>query len=749
MSERATFSPFWHRVRALKPRLRPHVQITRQHYRGRRWHVVHDPASNQFYRLNPIAHEFVGMLDGQRDVETAWKAALQKFGDSAPTQNEVIQLLTQLYSSNLLSGDVPPETEQLLRRGRERLKKKVQQQAIGIMYFKVRLFNPDRILTALEPIFRPLINRWGFLFWAAFVVFSFSRLLPHWGELSGTSFSQLTQDPEMWAWLAAVWILLKAIHESGHGLICKRFGGQVPEFGAMLLVLFPSPYVDASATWAFSNKWQRAAVGAGGMIFELFCAAVASWIWIGAKDPFVKQLSYNAMLTASISTVFFNANPLMRFDGYYILADILETPNLAQRSNQYLKHLIQKYIYRLENPSAILPSTLPGEQAILFAYGLAALAYRVFLFITITLFVMTQLFAIGLVLAIWTAAAWFIIPIGAFIHWLASSPALSEHRARTIGISLLLAAIGLFAVGVVPAPDRRRAYGVLDSEGRTGIFIGSNGFVTAVHKRPGDRVVKGEPVLSMESPELLQERRRILAMIQESAADEGRSLKDGQPGAVRISRDRITVLRRNIVELDRRIDDLVVRSPIDGVIVSADPARLLGAYGKRGDVVCEVVDPGRIRVAAVVGQFDADWLFDHSRNLGGGAAGVDGGGVGATPAALKVELRRVARPHDPPIQAAPGGVRILEGGRQELPSPALGHAGGGKVETDPHDRSGTVGKNPVFTVYVTPAISAEEAATWLAAPGERVKLRFTLDRKPLLVQWLDRLNKAIQGRVNV
>src|SRR3954471_20466114 len=106
-ADRPTFSPFWHRVRAMKPRLRPHVQITRQHYRGQRWHVVHDPSSNQFYRLNPVAHEFVGLLDGRREVEAVWQASLQKYGDSALTQNEVIQLLSQLFSSNLLSADVP------------------------------------------------------------------------------------------------------------------------------------------------------------------------------------------------------------------------------------------------------------------------------------------------------------------------------------------------------------------------------------------------------------------------------------------------------------------------------------------------------------------------------------------------------------------------------------------------------------------------------------------------------------------
>src|SRR5690606_28077983 len=137
MNERPTFSPMWHRVRAMRPRLRPHVQITRQRYRGRRWHVVHDPASNQFYRLSPIAHEFVGLLDGRRTVEEVWHIALAKHGDLAPTQPEVVELLGQLYNSNLLAVDATPEVEQLLKRGRERVKRRMMQQAIGIMYFRI------------------------------------------------------------------------------------------------------------------------------------------------------------------------------------------------------------------------------------------------------------------------------------------------------------------------------------------------------------------------------------------------------------------------------------------------------------------------------------------------------------------------------------------------------------------------------------------------------------------------------------
>ncbi len=298
--ERPTFSPLWHRVRTLKPRLRPHVQITRQHYRGRRWHIAHDPASNQFYRLSPVGYEFVGLLDGHRSVEEVWEVSLGNHGDSAPTQQEVIELLSQMYGSNLLAIDGSPETEQLLSRGRDRTKRRIAQQAIGIMYFKLRLFNPDRYLSWLEPIMRPLLNKWGFLIWAAWVTFGLVKIIPHWDELR-TAF-QTAMAPANLLWLSVIFIIVKAIHETGHGVICKRFGGQVPEFGAMMLVMLPSPYVDASSAWTFSSKWQRMAVGAGGMIFELAIAAAAAHVWINAPDAQIKQLAFNAMLTTSVST---------------------------------------------------------------------------------------------------------------------------------------------------------------------------------------------------------------------------------------------------------------------------------------------------------------------------------------------------------------------------------------------------------------------------------------------------------------
>jgi len=721
MSDRPTFSPFWHRVRAMKPRLRTHVQITRQHYRGQRWHVVHDPATNNFFRLSPIAHEYVALLDGKRTVEEVWHLALTRHADDAPTQNEIIQLLSQLYNSNLLSVEASPEVEQLLGRGRERTKKKVQQQAIGLMYFRVKLFNPDQVLTLLEPILRPILNRWGFMAWAAFILFALFAVIPKWDALVGGFGSAIA--PANWGWMIVVFVVTKLIHETGHGVICKRFGGQVPELGVMMLVLLPAPYVDASACWAFPSKWQRIAVGAGGMIFELFIAAVATFAWLNSPaGSLTHQIAYNAMLTASVSTVLFNANPLMRFDGYYMLSDLLEVPNLMQRSTQMLKHLAQKYLYQVRNTTP--PGSSRAEQTILVVYGALAMGYRIFLFFSITLYVMGQLFAIGLILAVWTAAMWFILPIGGFIHWLATGNQIAEHRGRAVFTSIGLAALLALAVGIIPAPDRRRAVGVVEGVARSGIFFGTDGFVKVAHARPGERVKRGEPIVTLESPELTADLDSTRARVAEAEAIErAATLKD--PAEAQVARERVQMLRGTLGTLLDKAAKLIVRAPHDGVVVGDDPARSVGAYAKAGKQVCELVDDEHLRVAATLTQTEASWLVALPRGE------------------YRVQMRAVSRVGDV-IEG--GAVRVVEAGQRELPHAALGFGGGGTIETEQKDQRGTVAKNPLFKVFIDPATGTTLAR---GEPGERVTIRFSLPNKPLMVQWVDRLHKLIQGRVDV
>jgi putative peptide zinc metalloprotease protein len=729
MNERPTFSPVWHRVRATTPTLRPHVQVTRQIYRGKRWHVAHDPTSNQFYRLSPVAYDFVSSLDGVITVDKAWELSLTRHGDMAPTQNEVIELIGQLYNSNLIKLEATPETEQLLRRGRERTRKRVTQQAIGLMYFKLKLFNPDMILTAVEPVLRPMLNKVGLVVWILFLISGLWVVIPNW-DRAVAGLDMLT-SPSNWGWMIAAFVLLKLWHELGHGVICKRLGGQVPEFGAMLLVLIPSPYVDASSAWAFANKWQRISVGAGGMIFELFAAAIAAHIWAnGTPGTLVSSMAYFIMVSSGVSTVLFNANPLMRFDGYYMLSDLLEVPNLSQRANQIWIRGLQRSYYRVENVRPV--SNLPGERFILVVYGALAFFYRILIFLAISSWLLGFWFGLGLVLAVWSLAAWIIMPTGKAIHWLATSSQLTEHRPRALALTALLVGGIALLIGAVPLPDWRRAPAVVEAERTVGVFIAGEGFVEQAHVRPGDAIDAGQPIVTLASPELTSElaatradQQEVLIRLRDSQA------KEDATGALVYTRY-LQAVDLKIADLQRRARETVVRAPFNGIIVRQDPARLIGAYVKEGSDVCTIIDPKTLHIHAVMEQGDAAWLFDAAKTT-----------APANSDSLNVELRFASDLST----VVPGKVvRIVPSGQRMLPHASLSFSGGGQIENDQTDQTGRLSKHEKFSVFLTTKDHKDMATL---AAGQRVYVRFTLPGKPIASQLFDRLLKTLQGRVNL
>src|SRR3954454_10470826 len=301
---RPTFSESWYRVVTLKPKLRGTAQISRQYYKGERWYVVRDAASNQFHRLSDAAYRFVGLLDGTRTVGEAWDLVGGQLADDAPTQPEVIQILSQLYAANLIETDIPPDATVLLRRHKQFQKRQMQGRLMNILFPRIPLWDPDRFLKRWLPVMRIFLSKFGVILWFAVVVSAVALIAPQWTELKDAAKStiDLQAKPENALLLWLTFVLIKFIHECGHAFACRRFGGEVHEMGIMFLVFVPTPYVDASSAWSFPSKWKRMFVGAGGMIIELFVAALCAFVWLNTNpNELINQLAYNTMLIASVS----------------------------------------------------------------------------------------------------------------------------------------------------------------------------------------------------------------------------------------------------------------------------------------------------------------------------------------------------------------------------------------------------------------------------------------------------------------
>eukprot|EP01136_Pigoraptor_vietnamica_P010383 Opistho-1_new@47949 len=336
----ALFSGNWYRVAALKPRLRAHVRLHRHVYRGQVWYVVEDRAAGKYHRFNPTAQRVIGLIDGQRDLQAIWQRLSASLADDTPTQDEVLSLIGQLYAADLLQFDVTPDVAELFERGARQRRSRWLTRFANPVALRFALFDPDALLTRWLALAGPLARRWGLLLWLAVVLPALILMPSQWRELTG-NFNERLLAADNLLLLALLFPLLKTAHELGHGLACKRFGGEVHEMGVMLLVFFPVPYVDASSSSAFIGKWPRILVGAAGMLTELFIAALAFYAWMLLEPGMTRSLAYNLMVLASFTTLLFNANPLLRYDGYYMLADWLESPNLGQRSGQYWQYLLR------------------------------------------------------------------------------------------------------------------------------------------------------------------------------------------------------------------------------------------------------------------------------------------------------------------------------------------------------------------------------------------------------------------------
>jgi putative peptide zinc metalloprotease protein len=277
---RSFFSPSWYRVASLRPRLRRHAQIHRHHYRGELWYVLQDLASGRLYRFSPVAYQVIGLMDGRLTVQELWDKALERFGDDAPTQGEMVNLLSQLHSSDVLLCDVAPDTAELFRRHTKQERSWWKTNLRSPLSLRFPLFKPEKFLARTAFLVRPLFSVYGALLWLVVVGAALVLAGLHWQDLTEDVMDRvLSGNNLLLLWL--VFPLIKALHELGHGYAIKILGGQVPEMGIMLLVMMPVPYVDASSSSAFREQWRRVLVGAAGMLVELFIGSLALFVWLG------------------------------------------------------------------------------------------------------------------------------------------------------------------------------------------------------------------------------------------------------------------------------------------------------------------------------------------------------------------------------------------------------------------------------------------------------------------------------------
>ena len=710
------FSPSWYRVAALKPRIRAHARILRQSFRDQVWFVLQDYAAERSHRFSPAAHHFIGLMDGERTVQQIWEAASTHLGDGAPTQDDAIRLLGQLHAADALLCDVPPDSMEVFRRYQRNERMLWRRRLWTPLALRFPLLDPDRFLRRTLPWVQPLFGWFGMLLWLAVVGTGAVLAASHWTDLT-ENIADRVLDPKNLVLLWFVYPVVKSLHELGHAYATRRWGGEVHEIGIMLLVFSPVPYVDASSAWGFRDKRKRMVVGAAGIAVELFLGALALFIWLAVEPGAVRAVAYNVMLISGVSTLLFNGNPLLRFDGYYVLADAIEIPNLGSRSTQYLGYLFQRYVLGVKDVESPAHST--GERLWLALYGITSFVYRIFISFIIITFIAGKFFVVGVLLAIWAVATQVLMPIGKSLSFLVGSPNLRRQRGRALSTSvvLLLAVAGLLFF--VPAPSWTRTEGVIWVPEEAQVRAGADGFVVSLLAPVDSDVRRGQPLIRAEEPFLATRVAVLNAQLQELAAKYQALVPTDRVQAAMV-REEIIAAQANLKRARERESELTFRSPASGRFIVPNAADLPGRFISKGQLVGYVVEPRELTARVALLQDDIALVRQDTRSVEVMLASWD------------------ARPVPAHIR------REVPGASAQLPTAALGSAGGGPIAVDPRDKQGVTTLRQVFQLELT--LPAEVRSEYL---GSRVFVRFEHGPEPAGFQLYRAFRRLLLRQFNV
>lgn len=716
------FSEHWHVVRHLTPKLRDSVQVLPRRLRGKDWVILHDPMSHKFVRLTPQAWQVVKLMDGVKSTEVLWDQACEQARqqDAAPllntfaeqhtgrviNQNELVQLLGQLYSNDLLQTQVSADAEEMYRRYKKQKFNKLKQSFLNPISIKIPLLYPDSWFEKHQAKARRLFSYGMLVLWLLVVLPALFLAWQNWENLtSNLSDRVLSSSNLLMMWFT--YPALKAIHECAHGFAIKAWGGHVREMGLMFILFMPIPYVDASSAYHFTSKWQRIMVSLAGIMTELLLGAVATYVWLQSESGLVHAIAFNVILIAGVSTVLVNGNPLMRYDGYFILSDLIEIPNLAQRANQYMVYLSDRYIFGATDVKPALG--VAQEKYWLLVYGLCSPVYRLLVMIGLIWFVAQQYFFIGVILALITVFLALVMPLWKGWKHIHSGGSLSRYREQAQRRLWRILAVLVLLLAVLPMPYHSVHQAIVWLPESSIIRAGQDGHVVEVLVQERQQVEAARTLLRLSNDDLSLQW-EVARLQQEAIQGKLRQAYQDDIAKTNQLMQELESAQAKFRQLDNFRQALDVQAKTAGQWIPAESSVLLGRYVKRGDIIGYTINkPARVLRVAVT-QDDLDLLESRLR---------------------AVDARFMSEPGQ---DFKARILRAVPQGQDTLLSAALGSNAGGQILVDPAQQEGT----KTLTHYFDLEIELDKPASY-AYFGDRAYVRFDLGWSPLLWQWTRKL----------
>ena len=552
--------------------------------------VIFDPVANRYFE---IGRELLDMLILWRlgTVGKLVRAIRSEFGRIV-TEDDVAEA-THFLISNALVRDIPNNDFAMMAAKEAEAKKSWGSTLMhSYLFFRIPLFRPDRFLQKSWPLVAPLFSRWAALIYVLFGVAGLYLVSRQWEQFTGTFQYMLSWEGA--AIYGASLVVVKSLHELGHAYQAVRYGLRVPTIGVAFMVLMPVLYTDTSGAWRLKSRKQRLMIDAGGIFTELSLACLATFIWVFLPDGGLRLCFFAVATTSWVSSLLVNLNPLMRFDGYYIMSDAMGFQNLQNRGFDLARWRLREILFGLNDPA---PELLGRKtRRIVIAHAWATWIYRFFLFLGIAILVYAFFIKIVGIILFVVEIVWFIaLPVWREIkHWWSIRGDIMKAKRIFITGTVLA---GLAALSIIPWSASITVPAVLKAEQDQQLFAPFPARVETVALQAGLDVKAGQMLLRLSSPELdrkrdqARERRKLLInRIDRSGAD------TSDRASLIVLKNELREVQEELEGLDRVRDKLTIRAPFTGVVRDIDPELHAGIWVNTDTPLASILSASGMRI---------------------------------------------------------------------------------------------------------------------------------------------------------
>ncbi|MDB5351134.1 MAG: multidrug resistance efflux pump [Planctomycetota bacterium] len=668
----------------LQVKLRPDLVVQPQFYEGMTHYVIKDPIALKYFRFKVEEYFLLQQFDGKNTLQDVKRSFERKYRPQTISVDDLIRFASQLHEAGIAQIDTPEQGKVLIQRRRKNKWKRVWQFLANILYIKIPIIDPERMLTGMYPYFRWIYTRYFITFSVSVMLAALTLVVTQWADF----YSKLPEFQSFFNWYTIVYFwcslgIVKVIHEFGHGLTAKHFGGEVHEMGMLFLVLTPALYCDVTDSWLLPSKWKRIWISAAGIYVECFLAALATFVWFNTQPGLLNSLMLATMFICSVNTILFNANPLLRYDGYYVMSDWLEIPNLRIKSTQFFLYLFQEKVLGLELP---VQNYMPRSRRFLFVtYAVASYIYRWVVTFSILFFLNQflkpyRLTSISRMLAISSLIPLIGMPLFQMAKFVNSPGRMRKvKKARAAGFFAVAAAI-IAGILLIPTPLRVQGTLVLTAAEPAEIYPEVEGQVVKYYVRDGEPVKKGERLIELSNKPKIRERVALTEQVDVNHAKfetYSKSLSISDRQLAQQFKANAESLDPTVTKVNEQIAKLTLYAPRDGFALGMPHPETTGQWLKPGGkAICEVGDPRKLEAHLILDQSDVD-LVRLDNDVSKPKAWIKI--YGKSEVTMRSYVEQVAKKN-----------------RDEVP-PELSNLAGGEIATKPDQKTGTA--KPLNAVY--------------------------------------------------